>query len=184
MSWSKPCFPVRAYSNTNFWGYSKMLSECCNFWPPHPVQLPHTPQPAWHPIHPDQTTSTPTTQSTLTTFFTAAGLYQTEFYLLEIGIVQMNGLDIALITIIRILNHTRIRHGLTSDIWVRHKASTSMTPKILWRSIQYWGCDVMVVLCMFQVVQRSTMTSNWQNLNALYSLKHPWNIPTLSKRGN
>ena len=79
---------------------------------------PNHPTQSNYPMHPDQpdTPSTPTTQSTPNTFFTAAGLYQTEFYLLEIGIVQMNGLDIALITIIRILNHTRIRHGLTSDI--------------------------------------------------------------------
>ena len=32
MSWSKPCFPVGANSNANFWGYSKMLCESCNFW--------------------------------------------------------------------------------------------------------------------------------------------------------
>ena len=77
---------------------------------------PNHPTNSNYPIPLNQTTSTPTTQYNPTTFFTAAGLYQKEFYLLEIGIVQMNGLDIALITIIRILNHTRIRHGLTSDI--------------------------------------------------------------------
>ena len=78
-------------------------------YPIHPYQ-PDTPSPSTkpHPLRPPNTTQPP--------FFTAAGLYQKEFYLLEIGIVQMNGLDIALITIIRILNHTRIRHGLKSDI--------------------------------------------------------------------
>ena len=73
---------------------------------------PNHPTQSNYPIHPDQpdtpstptSPSTPTTQSTPTTFFTAAGLYQTDFYLLEIGIVQMNGLDIALITKIRILD--------------------------------------------------------------------------------
>ena len=53
---------------------------------------PNHPTQSNYPMHPDQ----PDTQSTPNTFFTAAGLYQTEFYLLEIGIVQMNGLDIAL----------------------------------------------------------------------------------------
>ena len=62
-------------------------------FPNHPIH----PTQSNYPIHPDQ-------PDTPTTFFTAAGLYQTEFYLLEIGIVQMNGLDIALITKIRILD--------------------------------------------------------------------------------